>query len=51
MKNSCNSNHKKNVFDETNIKNLKLKNRVISAAIFDSFLENGKISEKGLKKY
>ena len=30
---------------------MKLKNRVISAAIFDSFLEDWKISEKGLKNY
>ena len=49
--NSDNNKHKKNVFDKTTIKNLKLKNRVISAAIFDSFLEDGKISEKGLEKY
>ena len=43
--------HKKNAFDKTTIKNLRLKNRIISAAIFDSFLEDGKISEKGLKNY
>ena len=49
--NSDNNKHKKNVFDKTTIKNLKLKNRVISAAIFDSFLEDGKISKKGLEKY
>ena len=49
--NSGNNHHKRNIFDKTCIKNLKLKNRIISAAIFDSFLEDGKISEKGLEKY
>ena len=44
-------NHKKNVFDKTNLKNLELKNRIISAAMFDSFLEGKTISEKGLEKY
>ena len=48
---SNNKKHKKNVFDKTNLKNLKLKNRIISAAMFDSFLEGNKISEKGLQKY
>ena len=48
---SENNNYKKNVFDKTSIKNLKLKNRIISAAIFDNSLEDGKISEKGLEKY
>ena len=43
--------HTKNIFDKTKIKNLNLKNRIISAAIFDSFLEDKKISEKGLEKY
>ena len=46
LMNSGKSIHKKNVFDKTTIKNLRLKNRIISAAIFDSFLEDGKISEK-----
>ena len=45
------SKHKKNIFDKTRIKNLNLKNRVISASIFDSFLEDKKISEKGLERY
>ena len=48
---SSNNHHKKNIFDKTSIKNLKLKNRVISAALFESSLEDGKISEKGLEKY
>ena len=51
LMNSGNNQHKRSIFDKTSIKNLKLKNRVISAAMFDSYLEDGKISEKGLEKY
>ena len=43
---SENNNYKKNVFDKTSIKNLKLKNRIISAAIFDNSLEDGKYLKK-----
>ena len=46
-----NKKHKKNVFDKIELKNLKLKNRIISAAMFDSFLEGKTISEKGIQKY
>ena len=46
-----NRKYKKNVFDKIELKNLKLKNRVISAAMFDSFLEGKTISEKGIQKY
>ena len=46
-----NKKNRKNLFDKTELKNLKLKNRVISAAMFDNSLEGKTISETGLKKY
>ena len=41
----------KNVFDQTTLKNLKLKNRIFLGAEFDDSFKDGKFSEKGLKKY
>ena len=43
---------KKDLFDETQYKYMKLKNRVFKGAIADcDLMENGKITEIGLKKY
>ena len=41
----------KNVFDETNLKHLKLKNRFFRGAVGDQYFFNGKISEQGFKLY
>ena len=41
----------KTIFDETTLKNLKLKNRIFRAAIGDFYFKNGKISEKGFELY
>ena len=41
----------KNIFDETYLKHLKLKNRFFRAAIGDMTFKNGKISEEGFKLY
>ena len=47
-----NTKEKKDLFDETQYKYMKLKNRVFKGAIADcDLIENGKITEKGLKKY
>ena len=42
---------KKNIFDETNLKYLKLKNRIFRGAVGDQSFINGKISEEGFKLY
>ena len=43
---------KKDLFDQTQYKYMKLKNRVFKGSIADcDLMENGKITEKGLKKY
>ena len=42
---------KKNIFDETNLKYLKLKNRIFRGAVGDTTFINGKISEEGFKLY
>ena len=41
----------KTIFDETYIKNLKLKNRIFRGAVGDLSFVNGKISEEGFKLY
>ena len=41
----------KNLFDETRLKNLKLKNRIFRGAVGDQTFINGKISEEGFKLY
>ena len=41
----------KSVFDETKLKNLKLKSRVFYGPIFDPPFKDGKVTEKGIKKY
>ena len=41
----------KTIYDETKLKNLKLKSRVFFGPIFDDSFKDGKISEKGIKKY
>ena len=43
--------NKKGIFDETKIKNLKLKNRIIRGSVGDTCFCNGKISEEGFKLY
>ena len=43
-------NHK-SIYDETKLKNLKLKSRIFFGPIFDDSFKDGKISEKGIKKY
>ena len=52
---SCNCNlrslKKKTLFDETKIKNLKLKNRVFRSSIMDSCMENSHITDEYLKLY
>ena len=45
------SNETKTIFDETNLKHLKLKNRIFRAAIGDTCFKNGKITEKGFELY
>ena len=43
---------RKSVFDETNIKKMKLKNRLFRGSVGDyCFLKNGHITEEGLKLY
>ena len=42
---------KKGIFDETKIKNMKLKNRIIRGSVGDNSFCNGKISEEGFKLY
>ena len=42
---------KKSVFDETRIKNLKLKNRIFRGSVIDCSFKNGKITEEGYKLY
>ena len=39
------------IFDETNLKYLKLKNRIFRGAVGDQSFINGKISEEGFKLY
>ena len=41
----------KNVFDETNFKYLKLKNRFFRGSVGDDSFKNGKITEEGFKLY
>ena len=41
----------KNVFDETNLKHLKLKNRFFRGSVGDDSFKNGKITEEGFKLY
>ena len=41
----------KSIYDETKLKNLKLKSRIFFGPIFDDSFKDGKISEKGIKKY
>ena len=41
----------KTIFDETNLKYLKLKNRIFRGAVGDQSFINGKISEEGFKLY
>ena len=41
----------KNVFDETNLKYLKLKNRFFRGSVGDDSFKNGKITEEGFKLY
>ena len=42
---------KKGLFDETKLKNLKLKNRIFKGSVIDCSLIDGHITEKGLKIY
>ena len=42
---------KKSMFDQTTIKNLKIKNRIFRGAIGDTYFKNGKITEEGFKLY
>ena len=41
----------KNIFDETYLKHLKLKNRFFRGSIGDIYFKNGKINEEGFKLY
>jgi len=41
----------KNIFDETHLKHLKLKNRFFRGSVGDSSFKNGKITEEGFKLY
>jgi 2,4-dienoyl-CoA reductase-like NADH-dependent reductase (Old Yellow Enzyme family) len=41
----------KNVFDSTQIKNMKLKNRIFRGSVGDCTFKDGKISEEGFKLY
>ena len=47
---SCNES-KKTIFDETYLKNLKLKNRIFRGSVGDNSFINGKINEEGYKLY
>ena len=42
---------KKTIFDETNLKYLKVKNRVFRGSVGDLSFHDGKISEEGFKLY
>ena len=42
---------KRTIFDETQLKHLKLKNRIFRGAVGDQSFINGKISEEGFKLY
>ena len=42
---------KKGIFDETKLKNLKLKNRIFKGSIIDCSFIDGHITEEGLKIY
>jgi len=44
-------NKKKGIFDETKLKNLKLKNRIFKGSVIDCTFIDGHITEEGLKKY
>ena len=39
----------KTIYDETKLKNLKLKSRIFFGPIFDDSFKDGNISEKGIK--
>ena len=41
----------KTIFDETTLKNLKLKNRIFRAAVGDTCFKDGKITKKGFQLY
>ena len=41
----------KTIFDETNLKQLKLKNRIFRGSVGDLSFKNGKITEDGFKLY
>ena len=41
----------KTIFDETNLKHLKLKNRIFRGSVGDLSFKNGKITEEGFKLY
>ena len=41
----------KTIFDETNLKHLKLKNRIFRGSVGDVSFKNGKITEEGFKLY
>ena len=41
----------KAIYNETKLKKLKLKSRIFFGPIFDDSFKDGKISEKGIKKY
>ena len=41
----------KGIFDETQLKNLKLKNRIFKGSVIDCSFIDGHITEEGLKKY
>ena len=41
----------KTIFDKTNLKHLKLKNRIFRAAVGDTSFHNGKITEEGFQLY
>jgi hypothetical protein len=41
----------KNIFDETYLKNLKIKNRFFRSAVGDNTFVGGKITEEGYKLY
>ena len=42
---------KKGIFDETQLKNLKLKNRIFKGSVIDCSFIDGHITEEGLKIY
>ena len=39
------------IYDKTKLKNLNLKSRIFFGPIFDNSFKDGKVSEKGIKKY